>query len=236
MTRKNGTELLDDGWRSSLRRLSSRWDIAALVAVLVFGAFANAMGMVGPVLQWQDEVAASLGLSSNWWIVSITLLLSITVLPSVILGFAGSASQSLSSTTSTWKQVTTRFTYTLVPIGFAMWLVHMLFHLLTSWGTVIPSVQRAAEDLGTTMLGEPAWILSCCGPAPTWLLPLELLILDVGLVATLWLQYRLARSLTTTLSRELAALLPWLILSLALWLTGAWIVFQPMEMRGTMPS
>ncbi|MEE2907751.1 MAG: FesM, partial [Planctomycetota bacterium] len=236
MPRQGSTELLDDGWRSSLRKLSHRWDIMALVAVLVFGAFANAMGMVGPVLQWQDELAASMGLASNWWIMSITLLLSITLLPALILGLVGSASQALSTTTATWKQITTRFTLTLVPLGFAMWLVHMLFHLFTSWGTVIPSVQRAAEDLGTTALGEPLWTLSCCGPTPTWLLPLELLILDVGLVVTLWLQYRLARSFTTSLMRELAALLPWLVLSLALWLTGAWIVFQPMEMRGTMPS
>ncbi|MAT81866.1 MAG: hypothetical protein CMJ29_09530 [Phycisphaerae bacterium] len=236
MPRANGTELLDDGWRSSLRRLSNRWDITALVAVLVFGGFANALGMVGPVLQWQDELAASMGLTSNWWIMSIALLGSITLLPAILLGLAGSASQSLSSTNTSWKQITTRFTLTLVPIGFAMWLVHMLFHLLTSWGTVIPSMQRAVEDLGSTILGEPIWILSCCGPAPTWLLPLELLILDIGLVVTLWLQYRLARTLTSSLSRELACFLPWWVLAFALWLTGAWIVFQPMEMRGTMPS
>ncbi|MCH2133263.1 MAG: cytochrome c oxidase assembly protein [Phycisphaerales bacterium] len=236
MPRRHGTELLDDGWRSSLRRLSNRWDVTALVAVLVFGAFANALGMVGPVLQWQGDLAASLGMTSDWWVISASLLISIAVLPPLILAAAGSASQALSATGATWKQVTTRFTLTLVPLGFAMWLVHMLFHLFTSWGTVIPSVQRAAADLGTTALGEPAWALSCCGPAPTWLLPLELLILDVGLVVTLWLQYRLARELTTSFRRECAALLPWAIVSLALWLTAAWIVFQPMEMRGTMPS
>ena len=54
--------------------------------------------MVGPVLQWQDELAASMGLTSNWWIMSIALLGSITLLPAILLGLAGSASQSLSST------------------------------------------------------------------------------------------------------------------------------------------
>ena len=132
--------------------------------------------------------------------------------------------------------MTIRYTYTLIPLGFAMWLVHMLFHLFTSWGTVIPSVQRVATDLGSAALGEPAWALSCCGPAPTWLLPLELLLLDVGLVVTLWVQYQLARQLTSTFRRELAAWLPWAVLSLALWILGAWITLQPMEMRGTMPS
>ncbi|MCH2153532.1 MAG: cytochrome c oxidase assembly protein [Phycisphaerales bacterium] len=236
LTRAGEPELLNDGWRSSLRRLSSRWDIAALVAVLVFGAFANAMGMVGPILQWQDELAIRMGLDSSWWITSISLLAGIVLVPLLLLPLIATASHSLARTSATFKQLTIRYTLTLVPIGFAMWLVHMLFHLFTSWGTVIPSIQRASLDLGFTSLGEPAWALSCCGPAPSWLLPLELLILDVGLVVTLWLQYRLSGRLTTNLRREVAALLPWAILTMALWALAVWIIFQPMEMRGTMPS
>tara|TARA_Y100000589_G_scaffold185492_1_gene175702 strand:+ start:56 stop:1165 length:1110 start_codon:yes stop_codon:yes gene_type:complete len=236
LTRAGEPELLNDGWRSSLRRLSSRWDIAALVAVLVFGAFANAMGMVGPILQWQDELAIRMGLDSSWWITSISLLAGIVLVPLLLLPLIATASHSLARTSITFKQLTIRYTLTLVPIGFAMWLVHMLFHLFTSWGTVIPSIQRASLDLGFTSLGEPAWALSCCGPVPSWLLPLELLILDVGLVVTLWLQYRLSGRLTTNLRREVAALLPWAFLTMALWALAVWIIFQPMEMRGTMPS
>ena len=77
---------------------------------------------------------------------------------------------------------------------------------------------------------------AACGPAPTWLIPLELLILDIGLLASIWLQYKLARQLTGRLTSEFAAWLPWAILTTALWITGVWIIFQPMEMRGTMPS
>ena len=235
MPRSGPSELLDDGWRSSLRKLSSRWDVMALVAVLVFGAFANALGMVGPVLQWQDRLAESIGIGS-WWVISTSLLLGIVLMPFVLIALTANASHGLSGMDCSWKQSVIRFTMTLVPIGFAMWLVHMLFHLFTSWGTIIPSIQRAGEDLGYTFLGEPAWALSCCGPAPSWLIPLELLILDVGLLASVWLQYKLARQLTSRLSSELAAWLPWAMLTAALWLTGVWIVFQPMEMRGTMPS
>ena len=235
LPRSGPSEILDDRWRSSLRKLSNRWDVMALVAVLVFGAFANALGMVGPVLQWQDELADAVGMQS-WWVISISLFIGIVVVPMAVIGLMTNASHGLSDMNCSWKQAAIRFTLTLIPIGFAMWLVHMLFHLFTSWGTIIPSVQRAAEDLGSTMLGEPAWALSCCGPAPTWLIPLELLILDIGLLASIWLQYKLARQLTGRLISEFAAWLPWAILTTALWITGVWIIFQPMEMRGTMPS
>ena len=235
LTRSGPSEILDDGWRSSLRKLSNRWDVMAMVAVLVFGAFANALGMVGPVLQWQDELADSIGFSS-WWVMSISLLSGIVLAPFLIICLITNASHGLSDMRCTWKQAAIRFTFTLIPIGFAMWLVHMLFHLFTSWGTIIPSIQRAVEDLGSAVLGEPAWALSCCGPTPSWLIPLELLILDIGLLVSIWLQYKLARGLTSRLSREFAAWLPWAVLSAALWLTGVWIIFQPMEMRGTMPS
>jgi polyferredoxin len=236
LPRPGGSELLYDGWRSSLRQLSNRWDITALVAVLIFGGFVNALGMVAGVLSRQDALAVSLGLESTWWVIAASLLVGLIVVPPLLLVLAGTASQTLSATAASFKQVVTRFTLTLVPLGFSMWLVHMLFHFFTSWGTVIPSFQRLAEDIGIQSLGEPLWALSCCGPSPSWLVPMELLLLDIGLIATLWLQYRLAGELTKGLRRELAALLPWLALAVALWITGVWIVFQPMEMRGTMPS
>ena len=45
-------------------------------------------------------------------------------------------------------EVATRFSYALVPLGFSMWLAHYSFHFLTSFGAVIPRVQRFAGDLG----------------------------------------------------------------------------------------
>ena len=48
---------------SGIGRLSRRPDLAALILILVFGAFANAGGMVGPVLEWQDLFWERLGLA-----------------------------------------------------------------------------------------------------------------------------------------------------------------------------
>ncbi len=52
-------ELWSDPFRSGIGRFTRRPDLAALVVVLVFGAFANAAGMVGPVAQWQGRLATT---------------------------------------------------------------------------------------------------------------------------------------------------------------------------------
>ena len=57
-------ELWHDRQRSGIGRFSRRRDLAALVLVLVFGAFANAAGMVGPVVEWQDRLASLVGVRS----------------------------------------------------------------------------------------------------------------------------------------------------------------------------
>jgi hypothetical protein len=106
-----------------------------------------------------------------------------------------------------------------------MWLAHNCFHFLTSYDTVVPVTQRFAADLGLTSLGAPAWDCACCRPVTPWLLPLELLFLDVGLLVSLYTAYRVAPTFK--------ALAPWALLLVLLFAAGVWILFQPMEMRGT---
>ena len=54
-------ELWHDPLRSGIGRFSRRTDLAALVLILVFGAFANAAGMVGPVVAVQEPMCESPG-------------------------------------------------------------------------------------------------------------------------------------------------------------------------------
>ena len=121
-------------------------------------------------------------------------------------------------------EVATRYAYALVPLGFGMWLAHYSYHFLTSYDTAVPVAQRFAADLGLTGIGEPAWSWACCRPATPWLLPSELLFLDVGLLLSLYTGYRLAPTLK--------ALAPWALLLVLLFAAGVWILFQPMQMRG----
>ena len=123
-------------------------------------------------------------------------------------------------------EVATRYAYALMPLGFGMWLAHYGFHFLSSYETAVPVTQRFAADLGLAWLGTPAWACACCRPAAAWLLRLEFLFLDVGLLLSLYTGYRLSSSLK--------ALAPWALLLVLLFAAGVWILLQPMQMRGTL--
>ena len=217
-------------WRGAIGRIGGRPDVAALAALLTFGAFANAAGMVGPILAWEDAVTASLGAATPL-IPATIVLLGITVLtPLVLLPPVAAAARQVGGWTIGLKAAACRLSLALVPIGFAMWLVHMLFHFLTGLGTIVPVTQRVAADAGLD-LGQPAWAMACCLAIPEWLLPLELLLLDAGLVLTVVVLYRFARS-----CHEHRAAWATVVLSLPavlLFAFGVWIVLQPMQMRGT---
>jgi len=58
-------------------------------------------------------------------------------------------------------------------------------------------------------------------------IPLEIILLNGGLLVALYLMWRVAQS-----SWRLAA--PWAALALSLYAVGLWILFQPMQMRGQM--
>jgi hypothetical protein len=217
-------ELWHDRQRSGLGRLGRRRDIAALVVVLVFGAFANAAGMVGPVAETQEQLASLAGVRSPLVATTGFYLLALVLLPLLAVGGAAALSRWWGRLGPGTLAVATRYAYALVPLGFGMWLAHYSFHFLTSYDTAVPVAQRFAADLGLATRGEP--VLGCCPPTTPWLLPLELLFLDVGLLLSLYTAYRLAPSLR--------ALTPWALLLVLLFAAGVWILFQPMQMRGTL--
>ena len=114
-----------------------------------------------------------------------------------------------------------------------MWLSHYSFHFLTSYDTVVPTVQRFAVDLGWTALGPPHWVAGCCRRVADWLPRLEVVFLDLGLLLSLYTGYRIALAQSPPLSRAFWALVPWAVLITLLFTAGIWLVFQPMQMRGT---
>jgi cytochrome c oxidase assembly factor CtaG len=218
-------ELWNDRQRSGLGRFSRRPDIAALVVVLVFGAFANAAGMVAPVMEGQEQLAGLAGLRSPFLATTVFYFLALVVVPVLAIGGTAVLSRWWGRLSATSLEVATLYSYALVPLGFGMWLAHYCFHFLSSFATIVPVAQRFAVDLGLTWLGNPAWDCACCRPVAEWLLPLEILLLDVGLLLSLYGAYRLAPNLK--------ALVPWAILIVLLFAAGVWILFQPMQMRGT---
>lgn len=229
-----GSDLLRDPHRSGVGRFGRRLDLAALVVVLVFAGFVNAAGMVAPVVEWEDQLTRSLALSHRGPVVTVGLLGALLVLPLVLVGSAAVLGRWWSGDTGRLREVACRFAYALVPLGLGMWLAHYCFHFLTSAGTAIPVTQRLAADLGMTWLGEPEWSWCCCGPVAPWLLRLEILFLDVGLLLSLYSAYRIAHERCPQPGRAWRALAPWAMLLVLLFVVGIWLLFQPMEMRGTL--
>ena len=224
-----GRDLWNESHHSGIGRLASRPDLAALVLVLVFGGFANAAGMTGPVVDWQESLALRLGLRTPLAVTTAYYLVALIVLPALSVGFATLLSRRWDGANA--LETATRFSFALVPLGFSMWLAHYGYHLLTSYRAAIPAAQRFAARLGRDVLGSPEWSDACCQPVPDWLPRLEIVCLDFGLLLALYSGYRIALGRSPRPGRAFA---PWATLIVALFAVGVWIVLQPMQMRGTM--
>jgi cytochrome c oxidase assembly factor CtaG/polyferredoxin len=227
-------ELWHDSLRSGLGRFSKRPDLAAIVVLLVFGAFLNAAGMVAPVLEWRDQMTLRLGQRSPLLVTSLIYIVGLFVLPGLCVGGAALFSRWSGRLGMSALEVATRFSYALVPLGFSMWLAHYSFHFLASFDAVAPAAQRFARDAGWAILGEPQWVRACCRPVADWLPRLEIVALDLGLLLSLYSGYRIALSQSQGGSQVLKVLTPWALLIVVLFAAGVWIVLQPMQMRGTL--
>jgi cytochrome c oxidase assembly factor CtaG len=229
-----GSNLWHDRFRSGVGRLGKRPDVAALVLVLVFGAFANAAGMVAPVMQWQDRLQSFFGLRSSLLPITLFYLLALVVFPLALVAFAAAVSRQWARLPQNGLEVASRYSFALVPLGFGLWLAHYGFHFLTSYDTIVPTTRRFAVDLGWTSLGAPEWVGACCRPIAEWLPRLEILFLDFGLLLSLYTAWRITLSQSPRLPQMLKALTPWAVLIVLLFAAGVWIVLQPMQMRGTL--
>ncbi len=228
------SDLASDRRRSGIGRFSRRIDLAALVLVLVFAAFANAAGMVGPIVAWQDRWQARLGWDSPFWLTTALAVGTLVFAPLLAAAGCALASRHLAGLTDRGRPIAARFAFALVPLGAAMWVAHFGFHLATSWTAVFPAAGRLAAEVGLP-LGTGAFVpVACCRAVGDWLPKLEILLLDVGLLASLYSGYRIARGVTPGRFAAVRALGPWAVLTALLFAAGVWIVLQPMQMRGTL--
>jgi hypothetical protein len=228
-------DLTRDIPRSSVGRFAQRPDLAALVLLLVFGAFVNAGGMIAPMAEWQDRLIAQFGFHSTLPVVTTLLVLSLLILPPLLALLCGWLShlfgRSKNNPDTDWIGLTCEFTMALAPLGIAMWAAHYLFHLVIAAPTVLPAIQRAATDLGLTWFGAQGWVISSVS-THDWLPPLRLLLLDAGLLLSLYIAWSTARRRFSHFRTVLGAFIPWGALAAVLFLAGIWISIQPMQMRG----
>ena len=95
-----------------------------------------------------------------------------------------------------------------------------------------PVLQRAATDLGVSWLGQPHWVMSSPLFAANALLALQLLLLDAGLLLTLYVGWRVAKAFAPRVWAALRLFAPWAVVAAGLYGTGIWVLLQPMQMRG----
>jgi hypothetical protein len=201
-----GDAIVFDGRRSSIGRLSQRIDVRG----------ARAPAGAGGVRDGGRDGGAG--------VVPPVLLVLLAAPPLAVAGLAAAP--------PAVRERTCRFVLALVPLGFTMWTAHFLFHLVRGWSGMVLASERALADLG--MATAPRWSAGPGALGPGRLLGLELLLLDAGLLLTLWVGWRIARDAAPRLRRALTLVAPCAGVAAALWAAGVWIVCQPMAMRGMM--
>ena len=215
-----GSDLLREGKRSAVGDYSRRPDIAAMVLVLTFAAFANAAGMIPPVLEFEKNH----GLASG-----ILFIGSVTVLPALLACACAFLSVGSTAPKSRWREVLCGMAVLFAPLGFSMWASHFLFHFLTGAFTPWPVFQRLVKEAGLSS-SLPDWNVPVAAFAG--LPALEILLLNAGCLFTLWLLWK--KMLVISGRHPFLGFLPWALVACALHATGVWIILQPMEMRGTL--
>jgi ferredoxin len=225
-------ELNRDPVRSGIGRLSRKPDWAALALLLTFGAFLNAFGMTAPVFRLQQGLSDALGLESRIGMLAIFFLGGLVVLPSLAVGATAWWSRAWSGGSESLVRRVCTYAWALVPVGMGMWTAHYLFHFLTGGLTIVPLAQEYLSELGLPSGGAPRWGAGAMVPE-SWLLPLEVLLLQGGLILSLVAGYCIARREEGSRRSAGRAFLPWAVLATVLALVGIWLMTQPMEMRGT---
>lgn len=223
-----GSGLIGNSARSSLARLSSRSDVAALAIVFVFAAFANAAAMTGWAAAWRDRVTHHIGLISTVPATTIFFLVTLIVLPASLIGGSAAIGLALSRPNRNFGDIARKFALALVPLGLAMWTAHLLFHFAVGWNSIVPMIRALAAFSGIRHEG-PVDVTSPLLSADS-LLRLQTSMLGIGLLASLYAGWRLARRIQKAFLRVLLLVAPWSVACVCLYLSGIWILMQPMAM------
>lgn len=226
-SRLPAAELMIDPIRSGIGYFSRRKDIAALALVFTFGALVNAFGMVSPVYAVEAWLGKLLSVSREAPVLGVIFILFLVVEPAILLGAAAWLTRALGGSKLALVPLAVRYSYSLVPLGFGMWLAHYGFHFFTGILTIVPVGQAALANLGVHLFGAPLWTWT--GLPARFVQPMELGFLLLGFVGSLFVVYQLAEE--DCAQRPLRAFLPWATVCLLIGLASVWLMFQPMEMR-----
>ena len=217
-----GCDIIADPRRSSVGEYSRRRDLASLVLVFVFAAFANVAAMLFPVREMEEAVRRIFGPQVAGLVWFSVFVFCVVILP---LGLARLCGRFSSAAAGHGRPGSTGgLVFALIPMGFAMWVAHITFHVFTGALTPWPIIVRVARDLGMRS-AMPAWDVAI---APfDGLVGLQILFLNAGLLFSLWILWRKSCALS---GWALPVFLPWAAVATALYIAGVWLTFQPLDM------
>jgi hypothetical protein len=125
-----------------------------------------------------------------------------------------------------------RFSFALIPLAASMWAAHWVFHFLMGWNSAWPVFKRAVGDLGLAVANQQASVASNLHFSMDTVWIVQTVLLDIGLLATLYLGWRIARVYAPRLRLAFNVMAPWGGVAVGLYLFGVWTCLQPMQMRG----
>jgi polyferredoxin len=218
-----------------------RWDFSLLFVFLAFMALVNAFGMIPPVYDLIQGIAAGLHLKafgfSDFATEGIVLFLLFIVgsilIPLGLVLVAAWMTRQLSRTAKPYslRQIVGLFAPIFVPIGLGIWIAHYGFHFLIGIWSIVPVLQSFLIDHGITLLGaSPNWTLTGVDEGVTGLI--QIMALLGGTFGSFFVAQSIARRIDP--KQQFAALLPWAFLILMMSYVAIQIFSQPMEMRGTL--
>ncbi len=227
-----GNELFQQTWRNRL-------DLAWLAILSAFVALGNAFGMTPPVYILEKQLADLLHTQSEALVLGLIYLVGAVAGPLLLVYLVAWLSRTVSigakRQSLTLHRLVMRYAYSFVPLGFAIWTAHYLYHLLTGALTIVPAFQTFFQrTLHWPILGEPNWQLATQFiPAVSAIQVLQSIITYGGLVAALALTLQAASRNQRDRRRVLLEALPWLLLLVALAVASGSTFLLPMEMRGS---
>jgi cytochrome c oxidase assembly factor CtaG/ferredoxin len=240
-----GRDLVSDPTRSSVGRLSSRVDIAALALTVSFSSLLNAALMIAPVgdsLESMEQRFPGLATTPG------SLLAAGLLCGLVLLAFLMQAMLLRSFCKGqTTRAVFCRFSLAALPLGLAMWAAHLGFHLATSVSSLAPMLHHAYVDLApglrgagmvsshhmtAAMISRPIDLMLMPGSKGFSVLSLQLWTLDIGLLWSLYAGWRIAGQMASSASARTAMFVIWAMSVGAMYAACVWVCTQPMQMRG----
>ncbi|HVT92394.1 MAG TPA: hypothetical protein VHD76_06085 [Bryobacteraceae bacterium] len=229
LSRPPAEELTIDPRRSGIGFFSRRADLAALSIVFTFGALLNAFGMVSPVYSFERWLGGLMRTGREAPVLAVIFGIFLVAAPVALLGLAAWISRAWAGLRAGVGQLVIRYAYSLVPLGFGMWLAHYSFHFFTGLYTIVPLTQNALASIGWPILGEPRWTM--VGLPLRYVQPLEMGFLLLGFAGSLVVAHRLAEGESP--EQHLRVFAPWAAVCAILLVASVWLMWQPMDMRAT---